>query len=258
MGIDFHNDRNRFKYAFRHVDSLWMDLVKSLVPIENTSSAADIGCGGGIYTKALLKLGVNSVTGVDFSLAMIEGAKEASKGYQNLSFQHGSAYESGLKRNAYDLVLERALIHHIKDLYSCFQEAYQLLNNGGNLIVQDRTPEDCLLPGSQDHVRGYFFDCYLKLKDIELKRRYTSTFVTENLKRAGFKEIEEVTLWETRRVYETKHELLNDIKNRTGRSILFELENDELKSLIDYMDKSLPMNKKITEKDRWTIWKAVK
>ncbi len=55
-----------------------------------------------------------------------------------------------------------------------------------------------------------------------------------------------------------KEQLLKDLSQRTGRSILHELNDDELNWLIEHIDKSLSINTNIVEKDRWTIWKAVK
>lgn len=43
-----------------------------------------------------------------------------------------------------------------------------------------------------------------------------------------------------------------------GRSILHELDDDELSALISYIDKAITNEENIVEKDRWTIWKAVK
>ncbi len=53
MGIDFHNQKNRITYTTRTADKTWIEALKNLVPTENIAKALDIGCGGGIYTKAL-------------------------------------------------------------------------------------------------------------------------------------------------------------------------------------------------------------
>ncbi|WP_342721470.1 class I SAM-dependent methyltransferase [Sediminibacillus halophilus] len=150
------------------------------------------------------------------------------------------------------------MIHHLTDLDACFQEAYRILEPNGYFVVQDRTPEDCFQIGSEYHVRGYLFELFPRLQDIERKRRHSTQAVTSSLIDAGFHSIEEVKLWETRQEFDTKHQLLDDLRNRTGRSILHELNNQELKQLVNYVDQSLPSNQPIIEKDRWTIWKAVK
>lgn len=258
MGIDFHNEKSRNTYTTRKADDSWVDVITDLVPLDNISKALDIGCGGGIYSKALAEMGVASVTGVDFSEEILKGAKENCKEYPNISFKQGNARNTGLESNDYNLILERALIHHINDLQNCFEEAYRLLENKGIYIVQDRTPEDCLLKGNEHHIRGYFFERFPQLIEKETKRRYDSKFVLKILSDVGFKEIQEVKLWETRKVHKNKEELLNDLGERTGRSILHELDDDELSALISYIDKAITNEENIVEKDRWTIWKAVK
>lgn len=258
MGIDFHSKENRKSYTTRYADYTWSRELKQLVPLENISTALDVACGGGIYSKALADLGIDTVTGVDFSEAMLEGARENCSKYSNISFIQGDAFHTGLDGDQYELLLERALIHHLQDLHSCFAEVYRLLKHNGYFIVQDRTPEDCLLTGDSSHIRGYFFEVFPKLIEKETGRRHRSKIVIELLKQAGFKNIEEVKLWETRNVYDNKEQLINDLRTRTGRSILHELDDQELDLLIEHIDKSLEKTTNIVEKDRWTIWKAVK
>ncbi|MEC5268052.1 class I SAM-dependent methyltransferase [Heyndrickxia coagulans] len=237
-------------------DRSWIDMMKSLLTVEHISNALDIGCGGGIYSKALADMGVQTVIGIDFSEPILEGAKENCKDYKNTSFQLGNAYDTGLESQSFQLVIERALIHHLWDLHACFKEAHRLLKDGGVFIIQDRTPDDCLLEGDNTNIRGYLFELFPKLIDEEIKRRHSSQTVIEALQEAGFKKIEEVKLWETRKVHENKAQLLKDISERTGRSILYELDDKELSLLTDYVQKKVTKENNIVEKDRWTIWKA--
>ncbi len=153
MGINFHNQRNRITYTTRRADNSWIRTINKLISSREISNAADIGCGGGIYSMAMADIGISSVTGIDFSKAMLEGARKNCKEYNNISFQYGNALETGLDNNSFDFVLERALIHHIKDLQSCFKEAYRVLKDNGFYIIQDRTPEDCLLEGNDNHIK---------------------------------------------------------------------------------------------------------
>ncbi|MFE8700107.1 class I SAM-dependent methyltransferase [Cytobacillus sp. FJAT-54145] len=257
MGMDFHDEKNRSTYTTRKADPSWLEAMNNLLSFEHVSSALDIGCGGGIYSKALVDLGADSVTGLDFSEVSLEGARENCKSYTNITFSKGNALETGLEANSYNLILERALIHHIKDLNSCFKEAYKLLKPGGQLIIQDRTPKDCFLPGDSTHIRGYLFELFPQLIQKEKGRRHDSDTVISALMDNRFHDIEEVKLWETRNIYHDKKELLDDLLARTGRSILHELDDQELNQLVDYIDKVLP-DTNIIEKDRWTIWKAVK
>lgn len=258
MPINFHDEQNRQTYATRNADESWISLIKDTVDVSN-KQIADIGCGGGIYTKALIKLGASHVVGVDFSYEMLQGAANNCKNIQNATFLKGDAYQSNLPANEIDIVLERALIHHLNDLDACFKEAYRIIKDGGVVIVQDRTPEDCLLPGDENHIRGYFFERFPQLIDREISRRYDSGLVQQALESNGFRLVKTVSLWETRRVYNDYEELKRDLLLRTGRSILHELTDVELQELISFIGGKLKDSQPpIIEKDSWTIWFAIK
>ncbi len=64
MQIDFHRQENRYTYATRQADSSWMIMVNTIVAVSGRR-VLDIGCGEGIYTKALADMGAASVTGLD-------------------------------------------------------------------------------------------------------------------------------------------------------------------------------------------------
>lgn len=258
MTIDFHDESNRLSYTTREAANSWTDSIGKMLAEKDIHRAVDIGCGGGIYAKALYELGIPNVTGIDFSEVMIEAAKTNCADYSPIDFKVGDAYDTGLIGHTYDLVLERALIHHLKDLSACFSEAFRVLRRDGTVLIQDRTPTDCLLEGSSSHIGGYFFNLFPHLKEMEWKRRYTSGKVIQELRAAGFMEVEEIKLWEVRQRYTSKKDFLIDLKMRTGRSILHELSDQELILLIGFIDNQLPVTDEIIEKDQWTIWIAHK
>jgi ubiquinone/menaquinone biosynthesis C-methylase UbiE len=261
LAIDFHDPRHRDSYTSREADESWARLVSQQIDFRGVK-AADIGCGGGIYAKKLAELGAEEVVGVDFSQAMLEGAAAHCAAYSGIRFIQGEALQTGLAAAAFDVVLERALIHHLKDeqLAGCFREAYRILKPGGRLLVQDRTPEDILLAGSREHLRGYFFEKFPKLTGTETARRHSSQLVHQALSAAGFSRSTDTKLWETRGVYGSYAEFRSDLLNRTGRSLLHELTDAELSELADYiqLQAGLAMGEGVQEQDRWTIWIAEK
>ncbi|MEE6451162.1 class I SAM-dependent methyltransferase [Gottfriedia acidiceleris] len=257
MAINFHDAQNKKTYTTREADQSWIQLMRDTVDLFG-KDVVDLGCGGGIYSKALSKLKVNHVTAVDFSEEMLKGTAENCKDYGNISFSKGDAYDTKLPSSNYDVILARALVHHLDNLNACFSETNRLLKKNGMLIVQDRTPEDCLLPGDNSHIRGYFFDLYPKLKTKEIARRYDTQEMHSALESAGFHIEKTVKLWETRRIYADLESLQSDLLLRTGRSILHELTDKELKQLVKYINKKLQHQSTIIEKDCWTIWFARK
>ncbi|MGB3289598.1 MAG: class I SAM-dependent methyltransferase [Burkholderiaceae bacterium] len=255
MPIDFHAKQNRYTYSGRNVDHAWTDAIRVFVDPKG-KRVADIGCGGGIYTLAWHALGAVQVTGVDFSAEMVAAGQERAAGIENVRYVQGKATETGLESSDYDIVFQRALIHHLSSYDACFAEARRLLAPGGLLIVQDRTPEDVNLPGSSEHLRGYFFERFPRLRTVEAGRRPTPDKVSAAMKACGFTDITRSSLWETRKSYEGFEALAHDLAARTGRSILHELDDEELSSLIDYIKGQLPAQGPILEKDRWTLWVA--
>jgi ubiquinone/menaquinone biosynthesis C-methylase UbiE len=263
MPIDFHDEKNRESYALREADRSWREAIQQLVNISGRN-VLDIGSGGGIYSRALLEMGAAHVTGVDFSEEMLDAAAENSRDYQEIHYVVGNALDTGLPSEEYDLILERALIHHLAhaDLERAFREAFRLLRSGGVLLVQDRTPEDTLLPGSKTNIRGYFFSRYPKLLRKEVERRPEMDTVLRALQRAGFLRVDSQKLWETRARYPNIDALAEDLLNRAGRSILHDLSVPELQDLVDHIREQLQsqgqgnQQGEIVEEDRWTVWSA--
>lgn len=257
MPIDFHAQENRKTYATRSADPAWREMVEKLADLRG-KTAVDLGCGGGIYSRELVELGASSVVGVDFSASNLAGAKENCADLPMIQFQQGDAYATGLPAQTVDFVLERALIHHLDSLPRNFKEVHRILRSDGLLLVQDRTMEDVLQPPSPTHLRGYFFAQFPKLVDVEKKRRVADTAVREALQNAGFAQIFSRTFWEVRRSYAHRDEFVQDVRGRYGRSLLHELNDQEIDQLTQQLTQTIPPDIELTETDRWTIWIARK
>ncbi|WP_099304050.1 class I SAM-dependent methyltransferase [Bacillus sp. Marseille-P3800] len=258
MAIDFHHEQNRFSYTNREVDSSWLEEMNTILEAYAPQHVVDLGCGGGIYSRVLAEMGVSNVTGVDSSKTMIQTAEEEASSSKAVTYQVGSATEMNLSSNAADMVFARALIHHLKDLAPAFEEGNRVLKRDGLYLIQTRTPEDCFLPGSAEHLRGYFFHCYPHLKEIETRRRHPVKVIHSGLQGAGFQIEKTWHLWETRAVHETKQQFLDDIRLRKGRSLLHDLSDQQLETLVAYLDRTIQGEKNIVEKDRWTLILAKK
>jgi ubiquinone/menaquinone biosynthesis C-methylase UbiE len=253
MPIDFHNDRNRGTYASRTASDSWGEEMRAMVDPSGLV-VADIGCGGGIYSRAWSDLGARRVIGIDFSARMVDDAREASANYPLLEFRLGDAITTGLPDGSVEIVFERALVHHLPDLDAAFTEACRILRPGGTLIVQDRTMEDVQAPASPRHLRGYFFEVFPRLLAVERERRPNREAVETAMQRAGFTDVSSTTLPESRRTYTSLDELEGDLQARTGRSILHELDDDELSLLIDVILDRTRGSFPLQEIDFWTIW----
>lgn len=257
MPIDFHQESNANTYASRRADDSWFVEIHAILTGGSPRRVADIGCGGGIYSRAWRELGAESVIGVDYSAQMIADARAATID-DAISYRVGSADDTGLESDSCDVVFCRAVIHHLDDYVSAMREAYRILAPGGLLIVQDRTIEDVLQPISATHIRAHFFAAFPKLLQEERRRRPETAAFVSVIASIGFIQQEVHTMWETRRVYVGSDELRSDLLSRTGRSILHELRDDELASLADVMVQASRDQFPLREEDRWTMWTALK
>ncbi|WP_050747903.1 class I SAM-dependent methyltransferase [Sodalis glossinidius] len=236
MAIDFHAGSNQYTYAKCVAHAGWGDFIQQRVD-PACKAIADIG--GGIYSAVWAGLGAQQVTGVDFSAQMLQDARETVQGLTNVPFVQGDAAATGLADASQDIVFARALIHHFASPPPFLHEAWSILSQGGLLLIQDRTPEDIFLPGSPDHMRGWFFDLFPQLAAFERERRPARGAI------------------EAVRVRRSTA-LAADLRGRTGRSILHELSDEALGQLIAYILARLPAGQRIVENDRWTFWWARK
>ena len=101
-------------------------------------------------------MGAKNVVGLDFSKEILHAAKENCNNFSNISFIHGDAHNIPYPNETFDIVISRAVIHHLQEIPTFLREASRILNKNGVLILQDRTIEDCTIPGSPEHIRGYF------------------------------------------------------------------------------------------------------
>src|SRR3954467_13488375 len=141
MPIDFHDPVNSRTYSGREADRSWRAAVVRLAdPIG--ARVVDVGCGGGTYTRARAEMGAATVTGVDFSAPILEAARSASGELPGVTFRHDDAAATGLEGGRADIVLARALVHHVSDLTAVAAEAVRLLRPGGTYLNLHRSPED--------------------------------------------------------------------------------------------------------------------
>lgn len=115
-------------------------------------SVADLGCGVGAISRWIAsEVGINgSVWGVDVSTAQIEQAEHltSQQHIQNIRYSVASAYETGLPREAFDIVYCRFLLMHVREPERVLAEMFDLLKPGGWFVVEDGdfTTPSCLPP----------------------------------------------------------------------------------------------------------------
>ncbi len=115
-------------------------------PFKNIS-VLDIGCGGGLLSEPLARLGAK-VSGLDASPKTLEAArKHAAKEKLKIAYIEGSVEDFAQGKQKYDVVLAMEILEHVADIPSFLKSAASLLKPNGILIVStiNRTTKSYLL-----------------------------------------------------------------------------------------------------------------
>jgi len=108
--------------------------------IQRGMSVVDLGCGVGMTTQLLAELvgPTGEVVGVDYSAAQVEQARALlPPGLSNVRFVEASATDTGLHREAFDVVYCRFLLIHLRDPESALREMHGLLKPEGIMAIED-------------------------------------------------------------------------------------------------------------------------
>ena len=94
----------------------------------------DIGCGGGLLSEPMARLGAN-VTGIDASDKNIKIAKlHAKKNKLNINYFCSSPEKLKIK-NKFDVILNMEIIEHVEDINFFIKSCSKLLKKNGLMFV---------------------------------------------------------------------------------------------------------------------------
>ena len=99
----------------------------------------DMGCGTGRHTLWLAQAGAK-VTGIDFSEAMLDKAREKTEGYSIQLVKHDLHERLPFVSGQFDMVVSGLVLEHIGDLASCFSEVERVLVNSGRAVISAMHP----------------------------------------------------------------------------------------------------------------------
>ena len=121
----------RLKYIRDQIDQHWQCDECSRTPLEG-KTALDVGCGAGLLTEPLARLGAN-VTGIDASPQMIAVARDhaAASGLQ-IDYRAGDVQELG---GRFDLITAMEVIEHVAEPAAFVRGLAKRLAANGLLIL---------------------------------------------------------------------------------------------------------------------------
>ena len=94
----------------------------------------DIGCGGGLLSEPMAKLGAE-VTGIDASYKNIEVAKHHLK-KSKLKIKYYNASPENLKiKTKFDIILNMEIVEHVDDVELFIKESSKFLRKSGVMFI---------------------------------------------------------------------------------------------------------------------------
>ena len=109
------------------------NIKNKIKPLSNLD-ILDIGCGGGLLTEPISRLGGN-LTGIDASEKNIKIAKlHAKKSKLNIKYICGSPERIKAKKK-YDVILNMEIVEHVQDLNLFIKSSSELLKKNGIMFV---------------------------------------------------------------------------------------------------------------------------
>lgn len=118
---------------------------KAMKPMRGLS-VVDIGCGGGLLSEPMARLGAK-VTGIDASERNITvAAQHAKEAGLTIDYRALTAEELAEEGRTFDLVLNMEVLEHVADVEAFLAAAASLLKPGGLMVLAtlNRTPKSFL------------------------------------------------------------------------------------------------------------------
>ena len=143
MATEWWNPKGKFKplHKFNPIRIKYIrDNIVSNFKLNSTSKPLkkidilDIGCGGGLLSEPMNRLGAN-VTGIDASINNIKIAKlHAKKNKLNINYICTSPEKLKIKKK-FDVILNMEIVEHVEDIDFFLKSCSKLLKRNGLMFV---------------------------------------------------------------------------------------------------------------------------
>ena len=157
-------------------DEGYLDAILELGDFKSDDFVLDVGVGTGAVAKKI-KPYVKHVIGIDISDSMLRKGE-----WEGISTVKWNICDALFTNNIFDKIVARMVFHHIVDnLDIAIMRCYDLLKNGGKIIVAEGVP-----PSDDPYVIDWYKNMF-KLK--EERRTFTRKELLNIVKKIGFKNI---------------------------------------------------------------------
>jgi SAM-dependent methyltransferase len=122
--------------SMRRLPGLAQRLAEFVEP-RGDEAALDVGTGTGPLALALSPH-VREVVGVDLVPELLELGRRHAADYENVSLVEGDVTQLSFENESFDLVCERAVLHHVRRPELVLAEMARVTRRGGRMLVIDQ------------------------------------------------------------------------------------------------------------------------
>ena len=117
-------------------DQVWRRRAVKMANVTPTDIVVDVACGTGDLAMAFYAAGVHSVTGFDFTQAMLDIAiAKAAKSDLRITYELGDAMALRIPSDSTDIVSIAFGIRNVQYPEKALAEFYRILKNGGRVVI---------------------------------------------------------------------------------------------------------------------------
>lgn len=124
----------------------WKTL-ESMLPDFKDKRVLDLGCGFGWHCQYAVEHGAKSVTGIDISKKMLDGAKEKTD--DKICYIQMPIEDISFSKNSFDIVISSLAFHYVESFGQIIEKVSNLLTHGGEFVFSVEHPVFTAY-GSQD------------------------------------------------------------------------------------------------------------
>ena len=131
--FDGHADADSYDVFTPESNRRLIEEIVRLSGLDPGARVADLGCGSGVFTDELRKIGYSAV-GLDISSKLIAVGRTR---YPDLELLEGDVEDLPFPGESLDGVLLSGIVHHLPDPSRCAAEVYRVLRPGGRFVAFD-------------------------------------------------------------------------------------------------------------------------
>ena len=118
----------------------WLSVIRTWLPDKKEIRALDLGTGAGFFAFLMQELGC-TVTGIDYSQAMVDNAKKVMEklGREGIVFRQMDAQKLEFKEESFDFIFSRNVTWTLPDPKQAYSEMYRVLAPVGCILNFEET-----------------------------------------------------------------------------------------------------------------------